>query len=1068
MAARGTATETAGPVYRLVAGEPVRAARPVLDPTQQAVVDHPGGPLLVLAGPGTGKTTTIVEAVARRIDDGVDPEQILVLTFSRKAAAELRTRVTARVARTIREPLARTFHSYAFGVLRRAAMLRGEPPPRLLTAAEQDAVVAELLRGDVEEEGAVRWPAELAPALATAGFRAELRDLLLRATERGVGPEQLVAWGRELGHPAWVHAAAFQEQYETVTAFATAARGDASGYDQAELVRAAIAELEDDDELLRQERDRARWLFVDEYQDTDPAQVELLQLLSGGGGNLVVVGDPDQAIYAFRGSEPRGIGEFPERFRHRDGRVADRVSLGVCRRSGEELLRISRRIAEGLPGPWEHRRLAAGERTEPGAAEVHVFGSAAVEAAYLADLLRRAHLLEGVPWSEMAVVVRSAVALAPLRRALAQAGVPVAVSADDLPLAAQPAVAPFLSAISSLLPAGPGRPAPAGLDEPAAEALLASPLGSATVLDLRRLRRAVRIVLNGRGVDPAEKNAPLATALADDTLLDELPEHVARPALRVAGVLASGRVALADGGTVEDVLWAMWQRSGLDRKWARASAAGGPTGAVADRDLDAVVALFDAAAGFVDRLPSADARAFLDHISAQELPGDTGAARSLQAETVRLLTAHASKGLEWDLVCVAGVQEGVWPDLRDRTTLLASEELMERAAGLDAPTVDRRTLALAEERRLFYVACTRARKRLVVSAVEGAVDGPDAGAAASRFLDLVEPPPADGRPHTELPRSLTLSALVAALRRTVTDQHETPARRSSAASVLSRLAGEGVSGADPSTWWGLAPLSDDAPLVDPGEAVRVRPSAIEGFRTCPLRWVLGAVGAEAAPDTNRTVGTAVHQVAQAVAEGLAPEQADAVLDTELDRLDLGPGWADQRQRDAAHEMLDRFVAWHTRNPRELVAAEADFSVQVGRARISGQVDRLERDDDGRLYVVDLKTGKSTPSADELAEHGQLAAYQAAIASGAFGEHGSEAGGAALLHIGSGSKAKEAAQEPLPADVPVTETWAGELLATVGEGMGAGSFEVRTGSYCDRCPSRRSCPLHERGQQVTQR
>ena len=1069
MATRATGTETAGPVYRLVAGEPPRASRPVLDPTQQAVVDHPGGPLLVLAGPGTGKTTTIVEAVARRIDDGVDPEQILVLTFSRKAAAELRTRVTARVARTIREPLARTFHSYAFGVLRRAAVLRGDPPPRLLTAAEQDAVVAELLRGDVEEEGAVRWPSELSPALGTNGFRSELRELLLRATERGVGPEQLIAWGRELGHDAWVHAAAFQEQYERVSAFATAARGDASGYDPAELVRAAIAELEDDDELLRQERERARWLFVDEYQDTDPAQVELLALLSGGGGNLVAVGDPDQAIYAFRGSEPRGIVQFPERFRHRDGRPAGRVSLGVSRRSGEELLRISRRIAEGLPGPWEHRRLAAGERTDPGTAEVHVFGSAAVEAAYLADLLRRAHLLDGLPWSEMAVVVRSAVALPLLRRALAQAGVPVAVSADDLPLAAQPAVAPILSAVSSLLPAGPGRTAPAGLDEPAAEALLASPLGGATVLDLRRLRRAVRIVLNGRGVDPAEKNAPLATALADDTLLDQLPEHVARPALRVAGVLASGRVALADGGTVEDVLWAMWQRSGLAATWARASASGGPAGAVADRDLDAVVALFDAAAGFVDRLPSADARAFLDHLSAQELPGDTGAARALQAETVRLLTAHASKGLEWDLVCVAGVQEGVWPDLRDRTPLLAAEELMERAAGIDGARVDRRTLALAEERRLFYVACTRARRRLVVSAVEGAVDGADAGVTSSRFLDLVAPPPEDGRRPTELPRSLTLSALVATLRRTLVDPHTSAARRAVAASVLRRLADEGVSGAAPSTWWGLAPLSDDAALVDPDDPVKVRPSAIEGFRRCPLRWVLGAVGAEASPDTNRTVGTAVHEVAQKVAEGLAPDQADAALDAELDQLDLGPGWADQRQRDTAHEMLERFLAWHARNPRELVAAEADFSVQVGRARISGQVDRLERDADGRLFVVDLKTGKSTPSSDELAEHGQLAAYQVAIASGAFAEHGSEVGGAALLQIGSAAKAaKEQAQDPLPADVPVGETWAGELLATVGDGMGAATFEVRTGSYCDRCPSRRSCPLHERGGQVTHR
>src|SRR4029453_9989195 len=226
----------------------------------------------------------------------------------------------------------------------------------------------------------------------TAGFRTELRELLLRATERGVGSAQLAAWGRESGREHWVPAAAFQEQYEGVTAFSTAGRGDASGYDPAELVRAAIAdaELDGDPDLVRQERERARWLFVDEYQDTDPAQVELLELLAGGGGNLVAVGDPDQAIYAFRGAEPRGLVEFPERFRHTDPRVAGRVSLAVCRRSGAELLGISRKVAEGLPGPWEHRRLAPVEGTDPGAAEVHVFASAAVASAHLADVLRRA------------------------------------------------------------------------------------------------------------------------------------------------------------------------------------------------------------------------------------------------------------------------------------------------------------------------------------------------------------------------------------------------------------------------------------------------------------------------------------------------------------------------------------------------------------------------------------------------------------------------------------------------------------------------------------------------------
>src|SRR5829696_4623287 len=461
---------------------------------------------------------------------------------------------------------------------------------------------------------------------------------------------------------------------------------------------------------------------------------------------------------------------------------------------------------------------------------------------------------------------------------------------------------------------------------------------------------------------------------------------------------------------------------------------------------------------------SADVRAFVAHLSAQELPGDTGAARAVAGDTVRLLTAHASKGLEWDLVCVAGVQEGVWPDLRERTSLLGTEELVERASGIDGAPVDRRTLALAEERRLFYVACTRARRRLVVTAVEGALDGADAGATASRFLDLVAAPPEDGRPLTELPRSLTLPALVADLRRALTDPQTPPDRRAAAASVLRRLADEGVPGAGPAGWWGLAPLSDDAPLVPEEAPVRVRPSAIETFQRCPLKWVLSAVGAEASPDTTRTVGTAVHDVAQQVADGLPPEEAPAALDAELDQLDLGPGWSDQRQRQSAQDMLGRFLAWHTAGGRQLVAAEVEFDATVGRVVIRGKVDRLERDADGRLVVVDLKTGK-TP-AKNTDEHGQLAAYQVAVAAGGFGEHGGVPGGAALLQVGTGAKAKEQHQEPLPADVPLERTWAGQLITTVGEGMGAATFEVRTGSHCQRCPARRSCPLQESGRQVT--
>ena len=139
----------------------------------------------MLAGPGTGKTTTLVEAVVARIEAGADPEQVLVLTFGRRAAAELRTRITARLGRTTREPLARTFHSYAFGVLRREAVLRGEPSPRLLSGPEQDLVVRELLAGRPGRRCPC-WPQRLHPALPTRGFAQELRDLLLRADERGV------------------------------------------------------------------------------------------------------------------------------------------------------------------------------------------------------------------------------------------------------------------------------------------------------------------------------------------------------------------------------------------------------------------------------------------------------------------------------------------------------------------------------------------------------------------------------------------------------------------------------------------------------------------------------------------------------------------------------------------------------------------------------------------------------------------------------------------------------------------------------------------------------------------
>ena len=175
------------PATGLVRSPPAPPRRsPELDAGQRLVVEHRGGPLLVLAGPGTGKTTTLVEAAVARVRAGIPVEQLLMLTFSRRAAAELRARVTARLAAAPSgEPIARTFHSYAFGILRMAAVDGGAPTPRLLSGPEQDLVLRELIDGDLER-GSHSWPLELRPALRTRGFAGELRDLLLRAVERGL------------------------------------------------------------------------------------------------------------------------------------------------------------------------------------------------------------------------------------------------------------------------------------------------------------------------------------------------------------------------------------------------------------------------------------------------------------------------------------------------------------------------------------------------------------------------------------------------------------------------------------------------------------------------------------------------------------------------------------------------------------------------------------------------------------------------------------------------------------------------------------------------------------------
>lgn len=931
-----------------------------LDAAQADVVALPADASgVVIGGPGTGKTEALVARVARLLAagarDGLGVDEVLVLTPTRQTATALRDRLALVGGVATPGPLARSMASFAFQLVRAVSVQRGGEPPRLLTAPDQDRIIAELLAGDERdaERGVSRWPATLGPAVrASRTFRAELRALLAECTERGIGPAELASAGRRLGRDAWVGAAEFVTDYRfTVGAMRAEHR------DPAELLREAAAILATAPsgaagEALLGPPARLRAVLVDDAQELTRGGMAMLRGLRARGVAVLAFGDPDIGSGSFRGASP-------ELF----ARLCDALGalhvLDDQHRSTPALARIAREVttAIGASGRVEHRRAPGPELPPDPRVSTIIAPSPHEEIDRIARVLREWHIVDEIPWSALAVIAHDTRQVGELEAELAAREVPTRSSSLPRPLGSEGVVRDLVQLVRL------GMSAPDIRDSEALSAALLSPFGGLDAVGLRRLRARLRHAeLAAGGTRPARELLHEAMANPLDLALLDTPE--ARAAERLATTL---RVLHADaqrGATVHDLLWIAWDRARdgggrpLARVWHELATTPGTLSAESGHALDALVALFDAAKRFVETSPDEAPEAFLRRMVDSEVPEDMLTSPDV-AETVALLTPAAALGTQFEGIVIAGVQDGVWPNVRLRGGLLdtwrladieglaiggpdASGHTPDRSTGAHAEpdnggSLDRRRAALHDELRLLVRAVSRARTRLAVTAVDDDDRGP------SPLLSFFPQPDESDDPTGAVEHPLTLRGLVAQHRRALTTPVAPAPVRAHAAGQLVVLARAGVPGAAPHQWYGMAEASSNGPLRDPARSpVHVSPSKLDAFDACGLDWAIRALGGDTR-SWSAGVGTILHAAMEEVPSG-DRAALQAVVDGRWGELDFEAPWMARKEHAWAGLLVDRLHAYLERFHREegrVVGAEARFRLAIDMDSVAGGADGVE-------------------------------------------------------------------------------------------------------------------------------
>lgn len=998
----------------------------------------------VFAAPGAGKTTEIKKRFQDAIATGLEPDEVLVVAATRESANQLRDDLALDLQRATPGSLARTLTSFAYGILRIRAVLSGKPIPELISGSEQDRILAELISVEVQQPHP-KWPKHIdLQVMGLLGFRAELRDLINVAIEHGLEPSQLDEFGRKFGKDQWCAAATIYEKYLNEVATQD------ERYDPTQLLREAATWLLQNKEWPTAVK-KLKLILVDDAQELTPAASQLLKVLASQKIDLVLVGDPDSSTLGFRSADPRTM-----TFLANEVAKANQVEVEVqvlhsqiairTPAISSALSRVGTQIDTAFAGRQRKSLVAPKELllADEDGIEGHVFEMPQAETAWLAKRLRELHLLSEIAWSEMAVVARSRLQLDLLAADLSHEGLPVHVIGAQSALRDEFASRILLRIADVVINSR-------AIDIQIAIDFLTSPLCGLDSLGMRRLRRALRreeLLSDGRR-NSDELILALFDAAGSAATIRGAEGKKVEKFLKL--YFEAKSVAQDSSQSIEDLLWLLWNKSGLAMSWEELSRGIGEVANQANRNLDAVVALFAAANRYVERNPNGDSKTFVDQQLALGLPEDSLAFDSRNRNSLSLLTPSGLIGRRYRVIALPQLVEGVWPNLRSRSSLLGATALDAYCSSrIDDPNVSQRS-ELPDELRMLHKAVGAASEHLLISATSTDEN------QVSQFIQLLlgQIPSITEFDHEQF----TLRGLAGALRKELAqNQNANP----SIALGLARLAQAGVAGAHPESWYGMLPLSTIEALSD---EVVVRPSELENFVKCPLHWFLNSHGGKD-KTFSATLGSLVHKALELGSE-VNEESLWALVESKWHTLNFEADWLEQAGQRRARQMISSMVQYLNKfeaDGARVIGREVSFEFSFESANVRGQVDRLELYPDGRVMIVDLKTGSKKFSAEDAKENAQLGMYQLAFENGAFNHlpdlpDNASLAGAKLLLV-SDLKPVEREQPSIEGNLTDRQKFEDLVRAAIsGMSMHEKVFVARVGSHCENENEYGSCKLH---------